>query len=106
MDWDAYVHLAFDELRLAGAQSPQVTRRLTAALADLESIVPPDRLFAIRHQQSSLSSTVSDAVPDTDDIAFALVADRQGIGVGAVADSSLSGSESTDRREVRSGPMN
>ena len=31
MDWDAYVHLAFDEIRLAGAQSPQVSRRLTAA---------------------------------------------------------------------------
>ena len=28
MDWDAFVNLAFDEIRLAGAQSPQVTRRL------------------------------------------------------------------------------
>ena len=28
MDWDAYVHLAFDEIRLAGAGSPQVSRRL------------------------------------------------------------------------------
>ena len=83
MDWDAYVHLAFDEIRLAGAQSPQVTRRLTAALADLESMVPPDRLPAIRRQQESLVSTVSDAVPDSDDAAFALVADRQGIGVKA-----------------------
>ena len=32
MDWDAYVHLAFDEIRIAGATSPQVSRRLTAAL--------------------------------------------------------------------------
>jgi uncharacterized membrane protein len=83
MDWDAYVHLAFDEIRLAGAQSPQVSRRLTAALADLETVVPPDRLPAIRHQQASLKATVSDAVPDSDDAAFALVADRQGIGVKA-----------------------
>ena len=83
MDWDAYVHLAFDEIRLAGAQSPQVTRRLSAALADLENMVPPDRLPAIRRQQESLVSTVSDAVPDSDDAAFALVADRQGIGVKA-----------------------
>jgi len=92
MDWDAYVHLAFDELRLAGAQSPQVTRRLTAVLADLETVVPPDRLGAIHHQQASLSSNVSEAVPDTDDIAFALIADRQGIGVGAAADGSPSAS--------------
>ena len=31
MTWPAYVHLAFDEIRLAGAESPQVSRRLTAA---------------------------------------------------------------------------
>jgi hypothetical protein len=30
MSWEAYVHLAFDEIRLAGAGSPQVTRRLKA----------------------------------------------------------------------------
>ena len=28
MTWDAYVHLAFDEIRQAGAGSPQVARRL------------------------------------------------------------------------------
>ena len=33
MSWEAYVHLAFDEIRLAGAGSPQVTRRLKAALS-------------------------------------------------------------------------
>ncbi len=32
MSWEDYVHLAFDEIRLAGAGSPQVTRRLRAAL--------------------------------------------------------------------------
>ncbi len=40
MSWEAYVHLAFDEIRLAGAGSPQVTRRLKAALTDLRSIAP------------------------------------------------------------------
>jgi uncharacterized membrane protein len=35
MAWDDYVHLAFDEIRMAGAQSPQVVRRLRAALEDL-----------------------------------------------------------------------
>ena len=40
MSWEAYVHLAFDEIRLAGAGSPQVTRRLKAALTDLKSVAP------------------------------------------------------------------
>ena len=44
MDWDAFVNLAFDEIRMAGAQSPQVTRRLTEALDDLETVAPPERL--------------------------------------------------------------
>jgi Predicted membrane protein (DUF2254) len=42
MTWEDYVHLAFDEIRLAGAESPQVTRRLSAALQDLQTIAPPN----------------------------------------------------------------
>jgi hypothetical protein len=40
LGWDGFVRLAFDEIRLAGAGSPQVTRRLTAALEDLLTIAP------------------------------------------------------------------
>jgi uncharacterized membrane protein len=86
MDWDAYVHLAFDEIRLAGARSPQVTRRLVAALSDLESAVPPSRLPAIREQQRLLVDAVTDARDNSDDRAFALTPDRQGIGVTAGAE--------------------
>ena len=43
MSWDAYVHLAFDEIRLAGAHSPQVSRRLVAALGDLLEMAPVER---------------------------------------------------------------
>ena len=44
MSWEAYVLLATEEIRLAGAGSPQVTRRLTAALTDLGLLRPgPDR---------------------------------------------------------------
>ena len=48
MDWDAYVHLAFDEIRLAGAGSPQVTRRLVSALEDLRAVALPDRVAGPR----------------------------------------------------------
>src|SRR6201991_2570192 len=37
MSWEGYVRLAFDELRLVGAGSPQVARRLHAALEDLRT---------------------------------------------------------------------
>ena len=40
MDWDAYVRLAFEEIILAGAGSPQVERRLVAALEDLRTVAP------------------------------------------------------------------
>ena len=43
LDWDAYVHLAFDEIRLAGATSPQIARRMRAALDDLLDIAPAAR---------------------------------------------------------------
>src|SRR4029079_8081479 len=38
MTWDRFVHLGFDEIVLAGARSPQVSRRLLTALLDLRSV--------------------------------------------------------------------
>jgi uncharacterized membrane protein len=83
MDWEAFVHLAFDEIRLAGAQSPQVTRRLSEALDDLESIAPPERAPVLRRQRELLQQGVDAAGLDRRDAAFALVPDPQGIGVTA-----------------------
>ena len=56
MSWEAYVHLAFDEIRLAGAGSPQVARRLNAALEDLRSIAPPERIGIIDFQLDLLTA--------------------------------------------------
>jgi hypothetical protein len=50
LGWDCYVRLAFDELRLAGAASPQVPRRLRAALEDLRPSV--DLASAARGHQA------------------------------------------------------
>ncbi len=83
MDWDAYVHLAFDEIRMAGAQSPQVTRRLSEALIDLEGVAPPERRPALHRQRALLLASVDDAALEERDTEFALRADRQGIGVSA-----------------------
>ena len=57
MDWDAYVHLAFDEIRLAGAASPQVSRRLIAALTDLIDYAPSDRRPALVEQLELLEGS-------------------------------------------------
>ncbi|MDQ1382333.1 MAG: hypothetical protein QOG65_3019 [Actinomycetota bacterium] len=89
MEWDAFVHLAFDEIRLAGAESPQVTRRLTEALNDLETVAPPERLRTLQVQRDLLGKAVGKVVTDKRDAAFALVADRQGIGVTAGAAATL-----------------
>ena len=74
-----------DQIRIAGARSPQVSRRLTAALQDLETVVSGDRLAAVRHQRALLSEATNAAVTDADDLDFALRPDRQGIGVRAGA---------------------
>ncbi|HYI74302.1 MAG TPA: DUF2254 domain-containing protein [Gaiellaceae bacterium] len=83
MNWDAYVHLAFDEIRLAGAGSPQVTRRLKAALTDLRSIVPPDRVDVLDEQLDLLTAATQAAMDDERDIEMALREDREGIGAAA-----------------------
>jgi uncharacterized membrane protein len=83
MTWDAYVHLAFDELRLSGARSPQVSRRLLAALDDLIDVAPADRRDPLEAQRQLLRDAVADAIQGEFDADFALVPDWQGIGVAA-----------------------
>ncbi len=82
MDWDDYVQLAFQEIRLAGAGSPQVTRRLEEALVDLREIAPAERRAALDEQLDLLRVSVVEATFDEHDVRVALVPDRQGFGVG------------------------
>jgi uncharacterized membrane protein len=83
MTWEAYVHLAFDEIRLAGAGSPQVARRLQAAIDDLLTLVPPERSGVLELQRRLLSAATVRALEDERDVDFALESDRQGVGVAA-----------------------
>jgi hypothetical protein len=83
MGWDAYVRLAFDEIRLVGAKSPQVSRRLSAALADLLEVTPVDRRPALEQQGDLLHQALTDSSQAVPDIEFALQPDSQGIGVAA-----------------------
>ena len=80
MSWEAYVHLAFDEIRQAGASSPQVARRLRASLEDLRGRAPAERIPVLDEQIALLEEEVRRVVPEAE-VAFSLVPDRQGIGV-------------------------
>jgi len=80
--WDAYVRLAFDEIRLAGTGSPQVTRRLVAALEDLKTVAPRERQPPLDRQLRLLTAAVQRHYDDDEDIRAALTADAQGIGSG------------------------
>jgi uncharacterized membrane protein len=83
MDWDGFVALAFDEIRQVGVRSPQVPRRLRAALEDLLAVAPPDRRPPLQRQLMLLDDACEDlAVADLDRRA-ARVPDRAGIGSGA-----------------------
>jgi uncharacterized membrane protein len=83
LNWEAYVRLAFDEIRLAGGASPQVTRRLTAALLDLLSVAPLQRHAVLHEQLDLLRSGTGISLRAARDVAFATQADSQGIGVAA-----------------------
>jgi uncharacterized membrane protein len=82
MSWEGYVRLAFDELRLAGAGSPQVARRLRAALEDLRTVASPERRPPLDRQLELLDEAVRRAYNDDADVDAALVPDMQGIGSG------------------------
>jgi uncharacterized membrane protein len=82
LDWEGYVHLAFDEVRMAGSCSPQVARRLKAALEDLLEVAPADRRPPLERQLRLLQADVRRAIEDDDDVTTALVPDVQGLGSG------------------------
>lgn len=90
--WDDYVHLAFVELRLAGAGSPQVARRLGAALEDLRKIAPAARRTVVEEQIELLEEAIEAAYHDPRDVHLASDPDPSGLGagVGAVDDGSVS----------------
>ena len=80
MSWEAYVSLAVEEIRLAGAGSPQVTRKLKASLLELRAIAPPERRAVIDQQLKLLAASTRAALDEEWDIEFALTPDAKGIG--------------------------
>jgi uncharacterized membrane protein len=80
MTWDAFLTLAVEEIRLAGAGSPQITRRLKAALDDVRALAPRERVAAVDRHLDLLAASATRAIDNEDDRDFALTADPKGIG--------------------------
>ncbi len=80
MRWEGYVRVAFDEIRQAGAGSPQVSRRLHAALHDLLTVAPAERRPALEKQLALLQDAASGAASNTADRRAALIPDPSGLG--------------------------
>lgn len=79
--WEDFLRLAFDEILFCGATSVQVTRRMTALLADLISTLPDERRAALRHWEQRLQATIARSFVDAEEKMEASVEDRQGLGI-------------------------
>ena len=98
MNWDGYVHLAYDEIRQAGAGYPQVARRLRASLDDLLEYAPPNGARYSTTNYGSLNSPFRNRCQSTS--CPLCSADRQGIGVAAA-----STAHSSSRCSIRNSPQ-
>jgi uncharacterized membrane protein len=79
-DWEDFVRLAFEEIRLVGAGQPQIARTLRAALVDLETVAPDERRAVLDEQQELLDAAVQRAYDEDPVARHARVADPQGLG--------------------------
>jgi uncharacterized membrane protein len=79
-EWEDFVALAVSEIRLFGANSLQVARRLRAMLEHLASALPEPRIPPLREELAMLQHIVDRAYPETKDRERAQTGDLQGIG--------------------------
>lgn len=80
MTWNDYVHLAFDEIRMAGSRSPQIARRLRAALEDLFSAAPLERQRPLQEQLDLLRRGINNSMSEASDRNSSAQADASGLG--------------------------
>ena len=78
--WEDFVMLAVSEIRLFGASSLQIPRRLRAMLEHLIAVLPEARTPALRQEVVLLHSAVERGYLEAEDRRRAETGDRQGIG--------------------------
>lgn len=80
LEWEPMVELAFSEIRQFSKTSLQVTRRMMAALDDLEDVALDERKAVIRAERSQLQQMISESFDNAHDRELAAGSDQQGIG--------------------------
>jgi uncharacterized membrane protein len=79
--WADLLRLALDEIRVYGAGSVQVMRRMNALVNDLVTVLPEGRRPALRHWDVRLKNTIARSFTDGEDQQEASQEDRQGLGM-------------------------
>ena len=79
-NWEDFVHLACQEIRMCGANSVQVARRLRAMFDNLLLTLPPHRRPALEQESRLLTLTIELLYRFPEDLALARVPDAQGLG--------------------------
>jgi uncharacterized membrane protein len=79
-DWEDFVHLACDEIRMFGAGSVQVARRFRAMLDNLLATLPAYRHPPLEEEARQLAIALEGLYPQAADLALAQVPDPQGLG--------------------------
>jgi uncharacterized membrane protein len=78
--WEALLDLALSEIRIFGSGSPQVTRRMSALLDDLDNHAPQSRVASVAFQRERLRLTVEAEVASPAERDYGLTSDRIGLG--------------------------
>ncbi len=84
-DWEDFVQLSCNEIRLYGAENTQIARRLRAMIENLLQTLPERRRPALRRELSLLDRALEMHFPLPEDLATARVPDTQGLGGAACA---------------------
>lgn len=79
-DWEDYVSVGLDEIRLYGTNAIQVSRRLVSLLQILIDEVPVTRRPALTERLQRLHQGIAETFTDPRDRAQAATPDRQGLG--------------------------
>lgn len=79
-NWEDFVHLACHEIRMCGAGSVQVARRLRAMLENLLLTLPAHRHAALEHETRRLDVALEPLYRLPEDLALAKIPDSQGLG--------------------------
>jgi uncharacterized membrane protein len=78
--WEDFVTVAVTEIRLYGAATPRVTRRLQAMFEDLIQVLPAERAASLGKEMALLGRAIDRNFADPKDRILARVCDLQGFG--------------------------